>query len=241
MVMGVPRKRAEEVYNTILSGAKDLNLVKEIKGKTYIRLRQDGQQDPNNVTLEEVGFDTETVETETISPQTNPNNVSPTITKSGPALASDRLITDLRAKRVFITHGKNKALVAVIKRFLSFGELEPVVSVESETTSVPVPEKVMMDMRSCGAAIIHVTDEEKLATMGGEERIILNQNVLIEIGAAMALYGNRFILLIKRGVILPSNLQGLYRVEYDGDDLGSEGTMKLLSAIESLKKLPLTH
>jgi Predicted nucleotide-binding protein containing TIR-like domain len=37
-----------------------------------------------------------------------------------------------------------------------------------------------------------------------------NSNVLIEIGAAMALYDRNFILLVEEGTKLPSNLQGLY-------------------------------
>jgi len=146
---------------------------------------------------------------------------------------------DPRMKRVFITHGKNKTLVGPIKSFLSFGELVPVVSVEKESTSVPVPEKVMRDMRSCGAAIIHVSDEETLIDAEGNQKVVLNPNVLMEIGAAMALYNKRFILLVKEGVKLPSNMQGLYKVFYKGDELGHEGTMKLLNAIQELKKEPM--
>ena len=56
----------------------------------------------------------------------------------------------------------------------------------------------------------------------------LNENVLIEISAAIALYRKRFVLLVEKGVKLPSNLQGLYRCEYEGDQLDYAATMKLL-------------
>ena len=49
------------------------------------------------------------------------------------------------------------------------------------------------------------------------EHVIINPNVLIEIGAAMAFYGRRFVLLVRDGVRLPSNLQGLFEVRYKGD------------------------
>ena len=63
--------------------------------------------------------------------------------------------TDAKARKVFITHGKNeKAFIDPIKKLLTFGELEAVVADEKQTVSQPVPEKVMEDMRSCGAAII---------------------------------------------------------------------------------------
>ena len=63
--------------------------------------------------------------------------------------------------------------------------------------------------------------------------------MLIEIGAAMALYGRRFILLVKEGIKLPSNLQGLYEVRYRGDALDGDATIKLLEAINDIKNHPL--
>lgn len=110
------------------------------------------------------------------------------------------------------------------------------VSVEKQSVSQPVPDKVMNDMRSCSAAIIHVEDELKLISQDTTEHVVLNPNVLIEIGAAMALYGKRFILLVKDGVKLPSNLQGLYEVRYSGEVLDGVATIKLLEAINELKK-----
>jgi predicted nucleotide-binding protein len=109
---------------------------------------------------------------------------------------------------------------------------------EKQTVSQPVPEKVMGDMRSCGAAIIHVEDEQRLMDKDVKEHIVLNSNVLIEIGAAMALYGQRFILVVKEGIELPSNLQGLYQVRYSGDTLDGTATIKLLEAINDMKKRP---
>jgi predicted nucleotide-binding protein len=110
-----------------------------------------------------------------------------------------------------------------------------VISVEQETASKPVPQKVLDDMRACGAGIIHVKPEERLLDQEGNERRILNQNVLIEIGAAMALYGEHFILLVEDGAKLPSNLQGLYEVRYSGEELGYEATIKVLKALNQFK------
>src|SRR5690606_25218551 len=112
--------------------------------------------------------------------------------------------------RVFITHGKNKKILQQVKEIVSFGKFEPVVAQERETPAKPVPEKVMDDMRTCQAAVIHVGSEGMLYDKDGKEVPQINGNVLIEIGAAMALYGRNFILLVEDGVSLPSNLQGLY-------------------------------
>ena len=87
---------------------------------------------------------------------------------------------------MFITHGKQRAIVTQIKELLTFGNFEPVVSVERESTAIPVPEKVFEDMRSCAAGIIHVGAEGKYLDKEGKEHTKINDNVLIEIGAAMA-------------------------------------------------------
>ena len=94
-------------------------------------------------------------------------------------------------------------------------------------------------MRSCGAAIIHVDAEQKLIDQEAKAHIIINPNVLIEIGAAMALYGRRYILLVRESVELPSNLQGLYEVRYKGDSLDGDATIKLLEAINDIKNHPI--
>ncbi|WP_223967918.1 TIR domain-containing protein [Bradyrhizobium sp. RD5-C2] len=133
-------------------------------------------------------------------------------------------------RKVFITHGKNTKILEQIKEIVRYGKHEPVVSVEHETVSKPVPEKVLEDMRMCQAAVIHVAPEGVLADQNGTLIPQINGNVLIEIGAAMALYGRRFILLVEDGVKLPSNLQGLYECRYTGDSLDGFATMKLLKA-----------
>lgn len=224
--IGVPEDRTEGVLELIVGSAKRYGLTKDIKGKTYIDL----SSAPSVATEVEVTEDDEGSE--------NGDELPPVPPSSGlsgahkPEVASDRL------RRVFVTHGKNQAFIGMIKKLLGFGELIPVVSVENQSVSKPVPDKVMDDMRSCGAAIIHVDSEQKLIDDKANEVNVVNGNVLIEIGAAMALYGRRFILLVREGVKLPSNLQGLFEVRYSSDDLSGEATIKLLEAINELKKQP---
>jgi hypothetical protein len=140
-----------------------------------------------------------------------------------------------RGNRVFITHGKNRKILEQVKELVLFGKFDPVVAQESETAAKPVPDKVMDEMRSCQAAVIHVGSEGMLLDSAGQQVPQVNGNVLIEIGAAMALYGRNFILLVEEGVSLPSNLQGLYECRYSGDELNMPATMKLLKAFNEFK------
>lgn len=136
----------------------------------------------------------------------------------------------VKGNRVFITHGRDKGILAQVKEIVAYGKFEPIVAQERETSAKPVPDKVMDDMRSCQAAVIHVAIDEVWFDKDGNEKPQINGNVLIEIGAAMALYGKNFVLLVEEGVVLPSNLQGLYECRYKGDELSMTATMKLLKA-----------
>ncbi len=91
-------------------------------------------------------------------------------------------------------------------------------------------------MRNCDAGIIHVDFEEIKLDKGVVDKK-LNENVLIEIGAAIALYSKKVILLCKKGTSLPSNLQGLYRCEYEGTQLDYNATMKLLKTMQELRSM----
>ena len=141
--------------------------------------------------------------------------------------------TEERNNKIFIAHGKNRKILEQVKKLLKYGKFNPIVSIEHETTAQPLPQKIMDDMGSCIGAVIHISPEQYLEGENGKEVQRINDNVLIEIGAAMALYKGKFILLVQEGVALPSNLQGLHRCDYQGDMLDMEAAMKLLEALGS--------
>ena len=223
---GVPKERATNVLSLIKENGLFANLLSEIKGSQYITLDDTstpaisvniGQDESENEqTLPPAIFEkldiTQTANAIAATPSSPPNN------------------------KVFISHGKNRQMVENLKELLKFGSFEPIVSVERESPAISVPEKVFSDMRACCAGIIHIEEEQTLLDANGTEHKVLNENVLIEIGAAIALYGNKIILLCHRGISLPSNLQGLYRCEYDGDKLDYDATMKLLKTFNSFKR-----
>jgi len=225
--MGVPKKRAADVLKLIMDGATEVGFITEIKGKKYVNLKGVKPTIAAEKPKPDVIGEGDTPDEEEIIESYD--SIPPAAAKA----------TDVRLTRVFISHGKNKAFIDPIKELLKFGQLEAVVSVEKSTVSQPVTQKVMNDMRSCGAAIIHVDSERKLIDVDTKEHFALNENVLIEIGAAMALYGERYILLVKEGVKLPSNLQGLFEVRYSGEKLDGNETIKLMSSINDMKTKPL--
>ncbi|MCD9031977.1 nucleotide-binding protein [Luteimonas sp. Y-2-2-4F] len=227
--MGVPTDRSAQVLEMIVEGAETVALLRTIKDKRYVDLSgvPMAEADQRNADQSEAGgVPTQSFGDEILAPDSESSQQA-------------YKPSDGSSRRVFITHGKNRAFIDPIKKLLGFGEMEPVVSVDKTSVSQPVPDKVMSEMRSCGSAIIHVDFEQKLIDQDAKEQTILNPNVLIEIGAAMALYGRRFILLVRDGVKLPSNLQGLFEVRYSGEALDGDATIKLLEAINDIKNHPM--
>lgn len=233
--LGVPSDKVDYVFSIIIEEGERLGIISNLKDKKYVEIPtnfEDFQNAKRGKLTKELDEEEQDVEDDKIEDKAKVENET--------IRSEQKVLNETRLKRVFITHGKNRDFIEPIKKLLKFGELDAVVSVDKTSVSVPVPDKVMNDMRSCGAAIIHVEGEMTLIDKDAKEHTILNPNVLIEIGAAMGLYGRRFILLVKDGAKLPSNLQGLFEVRYTGNTLDGDATIRLLEAINDIKnqKLP---
>jgi hypothetical protein len=228
--MGIPDERLTNAIEVLKANGHYAGIIRSTPTGPFVSLDSPGVPAP--ATTEEIAEHEDAAEpslTQSASP-----SIPPPVNQPGAASLSSSLF-DSKKNRVFISHGKRRAIVAQIKELLTFGNFEPVISVERESTAIPVPEKVFEDMRSCGAGVVHVSAEVKFLDQEGNERTSINENVLIEIGASMALYGKKVILLVERGVILPSNLQGLYRCDFDGEQLDYDATMKLLKTFSQFR------
>lgn len=216
---GMPKDRAEDLVSLLKANGEFVGFIRETKTGLFVAL------DAVNVG-EKLEGDRQAEDG--VSAEAAPQQVAVDLSVPKPSFNN----------RVFITHGKNTKIMEQIKKLVMLGGFEPMVSVERQTAAKPVPTKVMDDMRACGAAIIHVGSEGVLSDKDGVEHPQINPNVLIEIGAAMALYGDRFILVVETGVTLPSNLQGLYESRYAGDSIELDAGMKILEALRGLSASP---
>lgn len=219
---GIPKKQADTFVEIFMANMNYLELIKDTTtGPWFASDLHSSSLQKQLKTQEEEGKNEE----EGITTPEDNEPSTPEVTLPPKEIAP---------QKVFISHGNNKDIVVQLKELLTFGKFTPVVAEEHDTTSKPVPEKVLNDMKDCFAGIIHVEGEQKMTDSEGKEHTILNQNVLIEIGSALALYGNKIILLVEKGAQLPSNLQGLYRCEYEGKKLDYDSTMKLLKTFNEL-------
>lgn len=206
---GIPMQDTDECYEFIIKNAKELGIITKFNDSDYIQMSKLVPSVP--ITEEE---EKEEVEEKIVTKEPK--------------------VKVIEKPRAFISHSKNKKIVDQIKQILDFGQFEYVIAEERETTAIPIPEKVFGLMRQCNCAIINVSADEQELRDDGTYGI--NQNVLIEIGAAFLLYNKKVIILADKRVELPSNLQGLYRCEYEGDELTFNTAMKLQKTLSEFRK-----
>lgn len=215
---GIPVPDCDECYDMIIRNAKELGVITAIKDAQYIKMSELVPPAPTEgEERREEGREEEEEKFEEEEKGRPPERIEAVV------------------PRVFISHSKNKKIVGQIKQILDFGQFDYRIAEESETTAIPIPDKVFGSMRECNCAIINVSADEPERREDGTYGI--NQNVLIEIGAAFLLYNKKVILLVDKRIDLPSNLQGLYRCEYEGDELSFSTALKLQKTLSEFRKL----
>ena len=106
---------------------------------------------------------------------------------------------------MFITcRGSEEIILEQVKELVVFGQIEPIVFRRKEIATTPLLSSLMEQMRGCDTAIVQI--DANVLPREAEPRI--PADVLIEIGAAMALYGRNFVLLVEDSVALPLHYRG---------------------------------
>jgi predicted nucleotide-binding protein len=141
-----------------------------------------------------------------------------------------------RSQRVFITRTHGGKILEQVKELAASGRFVPVVARERGAADGPLLYDLVEQMRGCDTAIIHVTADP--APIDADRQPQISGDVLIEIGAAMALYGREFVLLVEAAIALPPYLHGLRECRYSGDALNVAATMRLLRTFGSSAQPP---
>jgi hypothetical protein len=141
-----------------------------------------------------------------------------------------------RSQRVFITRTNGGKILEHVKELAASGRFVPVVARERGAAVGPLLYDLVEQMRGCDTAIIHVTAGP--APTDADRPPQIRGDVLIEIGAAMALYGREFVLLVEDAIALPPYLRGLREYRYSGDTVNMAAMMRLLRAFGSSPQPP---
>ena len=217
----VPAARTVEALALIVENADTIGAFRTMGGDRYVSLAPlaPRQRASGEVTEEPVPE----------PPSLAPEEVAPAA-DAAEAISAQR---ERPVGAIFVGHSRGTKILEQVKQLLELADLRAEVAVDQETAAIPVPDKVFDAMSRSDAAIICVTAD---AGREGDEGYEVNANVLIEIGAAYVRHNKRLVLLWDRRVSVPSNLQGLYRCEFKGDELSWEAGTKLQKALIAIKK-----
>lgn len=222
----IPPDDSEQCYNLLMQNAKELNILHKIKESSYINLallnsQEVAEEEIDKKNKKEIGEDIEKI-IESAEKETPEKKKF-----------SEQELKRISKPKVFIAHSKNEKILDQIKQILEFGQFEPTIAEDVETAAIPIPEKIFGLMRRCDCAIINISADEQEKMPDGSYKI--NDNVLIEIGASFLMYNQKVILLVDKRMSLPSNLQGLYRCEYEGSELSWETGIKLTTVLQDFR------
>jgi predicted nucleotide-binding protein len=222
----IPQDATDQCYNLIMENAKDLEILQEISGNLWINLDELSVSEDISEDISEIPEDISKDKKEDIVYAEKAEKKIKKIT------SEVELKKELKPK-AFIAHSKNDKILEQLKEILDFGQFEYIIAEEVETAAIPIPEKIFGLMKKCNCAIINISadEQEKLP----DDSYKINENVLIEIGASFLNYDKKVILLVDKRIILPSNLQGLYKCEYEGDELPFSLFGKLSKALKGFR------
>ena len=134
---------------------------------------------------------------------------------------------------VYVSYSNTKILDQVVK-LLEFLQYEYAVG-DNEEMPVPISENKFGLMKNCDCAVIIISAIEQERRYSGV--YVLNPNVLTDISAAYLKYYMQVVLVVERKIELPSNLKGLFRIEYDNDDLSLDSAMELEKILYDFRKI----
>lgn len=143
---GVPAERVENVLRIIKDNGQYIGFIRDTKTGPFVAV-DDPQPKPVRLSPEPERRD-EVQEEPAGSQEQTASTKTP----------DERSVKPLR---VFISHGKNTAIVDQVKDILGLYDIEYEVAVEEETSAIPVPTKVMAAMRRSNAGIMVVTADEQ--------------------------------------------------------------------------------
>lgn len=215
---GIPTGDCKDCYKMIVKNAEELKILDDFSGAKWIHLSKLSKAEVTP-TVPQPPSEEEREEIPPIIEEVTPPTPSP---------------PKVEKPIVFISHSENATIVDQLKTILDYGQFDYRIAEETETTAIPIPEKVFGLMRDCNCAIINVSADEEEKREDGTYGV--NPNVLTEIGGAFLKYNQKVILLVDKRVQLPSNLQGLYRCEYEGDELGFSTYLKLQKTLAEFRK-----
>lgn len=219
--MGVVAGVTERVLQLILDNAKELGLLRELKGRFYVRLDAPTPAEPAVSPLDTLSPDEMDEERE----DDIVDEVAGRQTEDG-----QRAVKKSRPGAIFLGHGKNRGPLEKLQKILNEFKVPHRVAVDQPNLGRPIPDKVKDVMEECNSAILIFTKDEEFRDAEGNELWRPSENVVYELGAASFAYEDRVVILKEKGITFPTNFSSVGHIEFDEDAIEAK-------AVEILKEL----
>ncbi len=213
----VPREHVEECAQLLIENGKLTSIVQEVAGAprvVFIEPSAAARTDETPTPIQEEGF-----------------------AGSGPE--APRREPEPEAKQIFVGHGKNRRPVDQLKRILDQFKVPYILAVDEPHAGRPISAKVAELMRKCTSAIFVFTGDEEITSSEGAPALRPSDNVVYELGAASALYGNRIVIFKESGVSFASDFSDLGYITFEKDNIEAKA-MDLLRELVSFGFLKVT-
>jgi len=134
---------------------------------------------------------------------------------------------------VFISSRKGSRVAGSIQDALQVADIASEVVEREADRAELVSECTFQAMRRCNAGITIIDPADWHRDVAGKD--VLNQSVLIEVGAALVHFARRLVLLSDKQVPLPFNLDDFCHYELQGSKLTWEVGLELIKAVKLYK------
>ena len=118
-------------------------------------------------------------------------------------------VTKSEPPKAFIAHGGRSGILVKLREFIEALGIEPVIVELSPTRGMTVDEKVNKYIKDADCGIVLATKGGIVDTTGMKPKQHPRLNVIDELERLRAAFPEKTILLVERGVDLPSNISGL--------------------------------
>lgn len=205
----IPTNRIKACYDMILENARELGILDEISGNTYVRLSQLSTESlpPKKHEMRE------DEETSAFEDEEEEEEVSE---------ASSALMETPRKNQVFIVHGKNRKPLEQLKNILDRWKVPYLAAIDEPHKGRPISKKVADLMHECTSAIVMFTADEKYTDDKGNVIYRPSDNAVYELGASSILYGDKIVILKENEVTLASDFSDLGYISFEKDKLDAK-------------------
>ncbi len=133
---------------------------------------------------------------------------------------------------LFVSHRRGAALLPRLKSALNLADLECKFAVREAGVREPLSGRVLEFMRQCQAGIIVITGEDCLDNPEADN--LIEELVLVEIGAAFVHFDKRLVILAEKSARLPVSLHNLNCYRFEGDLPPWEVLVELVNSTKQL-------